>query len=254
MRALVAGAVLTAILSAAIPWTDTYLQGSEMGGCHFPVGPIFFFLLFVLLVNPIANSIHRSAALRPGELVLVFSMMLVASGLATYGFSVHVIVLLAAPALAAPRVDYLVPNYGPVTGGTPVVVVGEGFESGATVAIGGVDTTDVVVVDGHTLTATTADAGTPLVAEVVQPIGRELEAVGGGHMDVPAEAGALRAGVVDTLVRGDCGGRLLPACDVGEGHLDPLEVLQAPLVPSPGAGLQLRKRHVSITEHLYQRD
>ena len=46
--------------------------------------------------------------------------------------------LLALPVMGAPRVDYVVPPYGPSGGGTPVVVVGEGFEPGATVEIGGV--------------------------------------------------------------------------------------------------------------------
>jgi hypothetical protein len=69
--------------------------------------------------------------------------------------------------LAAPRVDYLVPNFGPIAGGDLVVIVGEGFETGATVTIGGVDATDVSVIDGHTMVATTGEVLAAEVAEVV---------------------------------------------------------------------------------------
>jgi hypothetical protein len=74
---------------------------------------------------------------------------------------------LASPALAEPRVDYLVPNHGPPEGGTAVVIVGSGFEAGATVTLGGVAATDVTVIDGSVITATTSDVGSPVTAEVV---------------------------------------------------------------------------------------
>lgn len=75
--------------------------------------------------------------------------------------------LLALPAAAAPSVDYLVPNHGPPEGGTPVVIVGSGFEAGATVTFQGVDATGITIIDANTITATTPDVTSPVTGEVV---------------------------------------------------------------------------------------
>jgi hypothetical protein len=75
--------------------------------------------------------------------------------------------LFALPAAAAPRVDYLVPNHGPPEGGTPIVIVGAGFEAGATVTLEGIDATGVTVIDANTITATTPDVTTAVTGEVV---------------------------------------------------------------------------------------
>jgi hypothetical protein len=47
------------------------------------------------------------------------------------------------------------PPSGPTAGGTPITISGTDFEAGATLTIGGLPAGDVVVVDSHTITATT---------------------------------------------------------------------------------------------------
>jgi hypothetical protein len=58
--------------------------------------------------------------------------------------------------VAAPTVSSVSPNNGTTAGGTGITVTGTGFVSGATVTLGGTAATSVVVVNGTTMTATTA--------------------------------------------------------------------------------------------------
>jgi len=75
----------------------------------------------------------------------------------------------AAP--AGPTVTGVVPNYGPVEGGTAVTIVGAGFNTGATVRIGGVPATAVVVPDATSLTATTGAHASGTADVVVTNVG-----------------------------------------------------------------------------------
>lgn len=60
---------------------------------------------------------------------------------------------------APPKVTSISPVTGPAAGGTNITVTGTGFRSGATVSIGGVLCTNIVVVSSMSITATTP-AGT----------------------------------------------------------------------------------------------
>src|ERR1039458_10202848 len=57
--------------------------------------------------------------------------------------------------IAPPTVTSVSPNTGPVAGGTAVTLTGTNFAAGATVTFGGTAATNVVVVNGTTITATT---------------------------------------------------------------------------------------------------
>ena len=61
----------------------------------------------------------------------------------------------ATVASTVPFVSSVNPNGGPVAGGTPVTITGTNFAAGATVTFGGTAATNVVVVNGTTITATT---------------------------------------------------------------------------------------------------
>jgi len=54
-----------------------------------------------------------------------------------------------------PTVSGVSPNYGPAAGGTPVTITGANFAAGATVMFGGTAATNVAVVSGTSITATT---------------------------------------------------------------------------------------------------
>ena len=57
--------------------------------------------------------------------------------------------------VVVPTVSSVSPNNGPVAGGTAVTIAGTNFAAGATVTIGGTPATNVVVVSGTQITATT---------------------------------------------------------------------------------------------------
>ena len=54
-----------------------------------------------------------------------------------------------------PTVSSVSPNTGPIAGGTAVTITGTNFAAGATVTFGGTAATNVVVVSGTQITATT---------------------------------------------------------------------------------------------------
>jgi hypothetical protein len=71
------------------------------------------------------------------------------------------------------------PTEGQVAGGSPVTVHGANFQSGATVAFGGVGATNVTVVDAYTLTCTTPAGGPGSVSIVVTNAGATPSAPSG---------------------------------------------------------------------------
>ena len=81
---------------------------------------------------------------------------------------------------AGPTITNISPNSGSVNGGTPVVITGTGFASGATVAIGGAAATNVTVDSATQITATTGASGTPGTVNVVVTVGGESATLTGG--------------------------------------------------------------------------
>lgn len=57
------------------------------------------------------------------------------------------------PPLPAPTISEVKPNTGPTAGGTLVIITGNNFNSGATVRIGGISATSVVVLSATEMTA-----------------------------------------------------------------------------------------------------
>ena len=82
--------------------------------------------------------------------------------------------------LTAPSISAISPNSGPVTGGTSVVISGQGFVAGTTVKFGGVPAASTQVSSGNTVTAVTAShsAGTVDVV-VTNPDGRSASIAAG---------------------------------------------------------------------------
>src|SRR5262249_468078 len=68
-----------------------------------------------------------------------------------------------------PGVTSVVPNTGPVAGGTAITVTGTAFDSGATLKIGGVAATSVVRVNATTITANPPAGGGTLHLLVTNP-------------------------------------------------------------------------------------
>jgi uncharacterized protein (TIGR03382 family) len=93
----------------------------------------------------------------------------------------------------APTVASVSPSSGPSTGGTSVTLTGTGFGVGATVVIGGTDATNVSVVNGTTVTATTPAHAAGAVDVVVRNADGQSGTRAGGFTYNLAPAPAVSA-------------------------------------------------------------
>ncbi len=85
-----------------------------------------------------------------------------------------------------PSVTGVSPNHGPVAGGTSVTISGEAFQNGATIAIGGADTTGVTFVSTSTITCTTAPNAAGTADVVVTNPDSQTGTMAGGFTYDPA--------------------------------------------------------------------
>jgi len=97
VRAVLVGVALVSALSLAVPYTDIYMEASELAGCHFGVGPLSLLIFLVVAVNPLLKIISRRLAFSAGELLIILAMMLVAVGIPSYGLTAQLLPAITAP-------------------------------------------------------------------------------------------------------------------------------------------------------------
>ncbi|HPP12399.1 MAG TPA: hypothetical protein PKW42_06655, partial [bacterium] len=73
------------------------VHSSYMAIDHMPAGAIFIFFVLVFLVNTLLNRVKPAWAFSAGELLLVYTMMLVASSVTEMGFGSQILPMIAAP-------------------------------------------------------------------------------------------------------------------------------------------------------------
>jgi len=85
LRSLAVGLVCCLVIAVGVPYGSLLIRGTRLGLSSST--PAAFFALFVLLLTlqPLLRRISRSWALRRGELITVFFMMMVASAIPTRG-------------------------------------------------------------------------------------------------------------------------------------------------------------------------
>ena len=85
-RAILLGAILSLGIGLILPVTEFLIQGTRLGLSS--ATPAAFFLLFVILVGPqsLIKSLKPVWALKRSELLIIFSMMMVATVIPTRGF------------------------------------------------------------------------------------------------------------------------------------------------------------------------
>jgi hypothetical protein len=96
-RAMILGLICVIILCVSIPYTTGFMNGSELGGNHFPVGPVFLLLVLVLPIGWLSRHIARKYSFRPTDNLIVTSMMLVAAGIPTFGLALYIFPVMTAP-------------------------------------------------------------------------------------------------------------------------------------------------------------
>lgn len=99
-RALIIGLALVAGVALVTPYNDYVLGNSPLIGNHFPIGVVTLMAALVLLVNPLLQC-FRKPRLAAGELVVIMSLLLVASAAPSSGLARYWEPLLIMPFNAA---------------------------------------------------------------------------------------------------------------------------------------------------------
>lgn len=96
-RAFFAGIIFSILIAFIDHYSVDVIHASYMAIDHMPAGAIFVFFVLVFLVNSLVMRIRRHWAFSPGELLLVYIMMLVASSVTEMGLGSQILPMIAAP-------------------------------------------------------------------------------------------------------------------------------------------------------------
>ena len=96
-RAVIIGVICVVILTWLTPYNDYYVGGTYIAGNHFPIGACFVLLILILLLNPLLKKSRYNKELSPAELITVWCMMIVASGIPSSGLFRYLLPVLITP-------------------------------------------------------------------------------------------------------------------------------------------------------------
>lgn len=97
LRAIVLGLVLALLICALTPFNNVYRQATPLGGGYFPLAP-FFILIWLTLLVAAARKLFPSRLFLTGtELLTIWSMMFILSGIAYTGLARTFFINLTAP-------------------------------------------------------------------------------------------------------------------------------------------------------------
>ncbi len=96
-RAIVIGVAASAFLGDWTQYAELIIHGTQLSFTFPPIGGFFVFLCIFVFFNVLLRAIHRSLALTPAELVLVFTMTVMASGIASQALAQIMIPMIAGP-------------------------------------------------------------------------------------------------------------------------------------------------------------
>lgn len=97
-RSFCFGLVVGLLLVAITPYNDRYVAATYLAGNFFPIGAFGAVLLIVLLINPLFILLdRRSSIYRPAEILTVWAMIAVVSGLPSSGLMRYLVAQIAAP-------------------------------------------------------------------------------------------------------------------------------------------------------------
>ncbi|MBT6146179.1 MAG: hypothetical protein HOH74_12155, partial [Gemmatimonadetes bacterium] len=94
-RAFVIGGLLAVFLAFACPYTVFLHHTAGMAADFITAGAVFLFFLLTFVVNSLLRLFSGDLALRPGELILVYTMMIVASAIPTWGLVANLLPILS---------------------------------------------------------------------------------------------------------------------------------------------------------------
>lgn len=97
LPALIVGLVFVFLSCAFTPYNNIKLQNSPLAGGHFPLVSFACLLLLLVVVNPILSLIRRSWRFHMYEVLLIWSMVTVATGIAFTGLMRTFLIHLTTP-------------------------------------------------------------------------------------------------------------------------------------------------------------
>lgn len=100
-RVIALGILLSVLLCALTPYNNVRLQNSPLAGGHFPLASFGVLLFFAAIYNPVARKIQRGAVLSAQELLLLWAMVTVATGIAYTGLFRTFLINITTPAWLA---------------------------------------------------------------------------------------------------------------------------------------------------------
>ena len=80
-RSLLIGMVAVICQCLVTPYNDFHVGGTYLAGNHLPIAVVFVMLIFVLSINILLKKLKPGTELQGGELLIIWGMMLVASGI-----------------------------------------------------------------------------------------------------------------------------------------------------------------------------
>jgi len=97
LRSVLLGTIMCVLIGIVGPYWTFYLHASLLFLDYSVGGAIFLLFLLILVTNGILGPLWKPLALRPGELVVVTAMMLIAGGITTMGLTGYLIPNITAP-------------------------------------------------------------------------------------------------------------------------------------------------------------
>ena len=97
LRAVGLGALLSVAINIACPYSVLVLHNAGLTSDYLTAGAMMLFLVLVGMVNPLLKVMHRPLALRSGELIVVYIMMIIASAIPTWGLVTNLFHILTRP-------------------------------------------------------------------------------------------------------------------------------------------------------------
>ena len=96
-RSILIGMVAVICQCLATPYNDFHVGGTYLAGNHLPIAVVFVMLVFVLGINTLLKRLKPGTELRGSELLIIWGMMLVASGIPSSGLMRYLVPLAVSP-------------------------------------------------------------------------------------------------------------------------------------------------------------
>ena len=96
-RAIVIGIACAAFFCAITPVNDFKIAATYIAGTQFPIGALFVLFVLAGVINPVLRMISPRRAFATGELLVIWTLMLVVSGVPSSGMMRYFLPQIAAP-------------------------------------------------------------------------------------------------------------------------------------------------------------